>query len=270
MLANRSQQMGRVLVIAGSDPSGGAGIQADIKTITMLGQYAATALTAITVQNTQGVTAVEAISESVIAGQIDAVLRDIGADVIKTGMLHSESVIEAVLDSVNQFGFTGQWVVDPVMVATSGDRLLDETAIDMVRQQLIPAADVLTPNIPEAEVLTGQAITCLEDMRGAGKALMQMGAGAVVMKGGHMQNNTLVDLCMQSSGETIIENRRIDTKHTHGTGCTLASAIAAELSAGQSLDTAFRAAVGFVRQAIERAPGFGAGNGPLGHARVLR
>lgn len=268
MPAKLTEQMGRVLVVAGSDPSGGAGIQADIKTITMLGQYAATAITAITVQNTLGVTGIEAVTQPVIAGQIEAVLSDIGADVIKTGMLHSAIVIETVLDSADQCDFDGQWLIDPVMVATSGDRLLDERAINVVKAQLVPRADVITPNIPEAEALTGLSINGFDDMRRAADALMQMGATAVVIKGGHMKEKTLVDLCVHSGGEIHIENERIDTRHTHGTGCTLASAMAAELSAGKPLDEAFKTAVAFARLGIERAPGFGAGSGPLGHAKV--
>lgn len=265
---NQSKMLGRVLVVAGSDPSGGAGIQADIKTITMLGQYAATAITAITIQNTQGVSGVEPVPESVISGQIDAVLSDIGADALKTGMLHSKGVIETVCDALENAEYAGWLVVDPVMVATSGDRLLNEDAMDALKGRLLPKASVLTPNIPEAEALTGMAITDVDGMRAAGKAMLGMGAQAVVLKGGHLSGDKVTDICLQPDGEILVENDKIDSRHTHGTGCTLASAIAAGLSDGQSLETAFKRATEFVHQAIVKAPMLGEGNGPLGHAKV--
>lgn len=261
---------GRVLVVAGSDPSGGAGIQADIKTITALGGYAATAITALTIQNTQGVTDVLPVSADIVASQMKAVLSDVGADVIKTGMLHDIGIIEAFVDTLNATQYDGAVVVDPVMVATSGDHLLEDDAIDSLISELLPLATLVTPNIPEAAVLTGLEITTIDDMHKAGEALLKMGSDAVLIKGGHLPADVLVDILLTKDGEEMqIESSRLHTNHTHGTGCTLASAIATGLACGESMELAFSHGHAFVRAAIEKAPGFGKGNGPLGHAAVF-
>jgi hydroxymethylpyrimidine/phosphomethylpyrimidine kinase len=249
---------GRVLVIAGSDSGGGAGIQADIKTITALGGYAATAITAITVQNTLGVSAVHPVPVEIIAGQARAVLDDIGADAIKTGMLGSAEVAEAVAD------------IDPVMIAKGGAVLLQDRALAVMRARLIPTAALLTPNAPEAAVLTGLVVETTDDLRRAGEALLAMGAAAVLMKGGHVAGDVVTDLLITPAGETGFSGARIETRHTHGTGCTLASAVATGLAQGLTLEAAVARAWAYVAEAIRRAPGFGAGAGPLDHAWPMR
>ena len=259
--------MGRVLIVAGSDSSGGAGIQADIKTVTMLGQYAATAITAVTVQNTMGVSGIEAMPAGVVAAQMRSVLGDIGADAIKTGMLHDAAVIETVLAVIDDVAFGGDLVVDPVMMATSGARLLNDDAVDALRI-LIAHASLVTPNIPEAEALTGHKISTIEDMKAAAYDLLDTGVEAVLVKGGHLVGPEVSDILVSLKGECVVTSSRIDTRHTHGTGCTLASAMAAYLSVGKSLEEAFERSHDFVHNAIKAAPGFGAGHGPLGHARV--
>lgn len=258
---------GRVLIIAGSDPSGGAGIQADIKTVTALGGYASAAVSALTVQNTVGVQDVMAVPSAFVAGQITAVLDDIGADVVKTGMLFDAATIEAVGEALSRQAFSGQLVVDPVMVATSGDSLLDPDAVSALKKVLISEGALVTPNIPEASALTGIDIETPDDMAAAADRLIEMGAGAALVKGGHLGGDQLMDLLVSADGTSVtIEIERIDSRHTHGTGCTMASALATCLAKGQSLESAFASAHAFVRRAIERAPGFGSGNGPMGHA----
>lgn len=260
---------GRVLVIAGSDSGGGAGIQADIKTITALGGYAATAITAVTVQNTLGVTGVHPIPLDVIAAQARAVLDDIGADAIKTGMLGDAAVVETVAQCLDHAGGVPA-VVDPVMVAKGGAPLLAEAAIGAVKSLMIPRAALLTPNAPEAAALTGLVVETTDDLRRAGEALLAMGAQAVLMKGGHVAGDRVVDVLMTAAGETTFEGERIDTRHTHGTGCTLASACAAGLARGLRLEDAVAQAWNYVHVAMLRAPGLGAGHGPLDHGWTLR
>ncbi len=260
---------GRVLVIAGSDSGGGAGIQADIKTITALGGYAATAITAVTVQNTLGVTGVHPIPLDVIAAQARAVLDDIGADAIKTGMLGDVGVVETVASAIDLAGKVPV-VVDPVMIAKGGAPLLAEAAIGAVKSLMIPRAALLTPNAPEAAALTGLSVETTDDLRRAGEALLGMGAQAVLMKGGHVEGERVVDVLMTADGETTFEGERIETRHTHGTGCTLASACAAGLAQGLSLNEAVARAWTYVHEAMLRAPGFGAGHGPLDHGWTLR
>lgn len=260
---------GRVLVIAGSDSGGGAGIQADIKTITALGGYAATAITAVTVQNTLGVTGVHPIPLDVIAAQARAVLDDIGADAIKTGMLGDVGVVETVAAAIDHAG-KAPVVVDPVMIAKGGAPLLAEAAIGAVKGLMIPRATLLTPNAPEAAALTGLSVETTDDLRRAGEALLAMGAQAVLMKGGHVEGERVVDVLMTAHGETTFEGERIDTRHTHGTGCTLASACATGLAQGLSLNEAVARAWNYVHEAMLRAPGFGAGHGPLDHGWTLR
>jgi len=261
-------QLGRVLIIAGSDSGGGAGIQADIKTVTALGGYAATAITAITVQNTLGVSRAEPLSADLIADQARAVLEDIGADVIKTGMLGEPAVVEMVARLLDEAARPS--VIDPVMVAKGGARLLADDAIAPVRSLLVPRAALLTPNAPEAEALTGLSVATTDDLRRAGEALLKAGAGAVLMKGGHVPGPRVVDVLMTPYGETTFEAERIDTRHTHGTGCTLASAVATGLAQGQSLEAAAARAWDYVHRAILGAPGLGRGAGPLDHGWTLR
>jgi hydroxymethylpyrimidine/phosphomethylpyrimidine kinase len=263
-----SEFKGRVLIIAGSDSGGGAGVQADIKAVTMMGGYAATAITAITVQNTLGVAGVHPIPIDVVIAQAGAVLDDIGADAIKTGMLGSAEMVGAVADIIARAGACA--VVDPVMIAKGGAALLQDSAIAAVRERLIPLASLLTPNAPEAQALTGLAIETTDDLRRAGEALLALGAAAVLMKGGHVPGETVTDLLITPTGETSFSGERIDTRHTHGTGCTLASAIAAGLALGQPLEAAVANAWAYVAEAIRRAPGLGAGAGPLDHGWPVR
>jgi hydroxymethylpyrimidine/phosphomethylpyrimidine kinase len=259
---------GRVLIIAGSDSGGGAGVQADIKTVTMLGGYAATAITAVTVQNTLGVSGVYPIPADIIAAQARAVLSDIGADAIKTGMLGSLETVElvaALLDEAMR-----PTVVDPVMIAKGGATLLLTEAIDAVRTLLVPRAALLTPNAPEAQALTGIPVADADGQRRAGEALLKLGAGAVLMKGGHVPGDTVTDILMTPWGETTFSGPRIETRNTHGTGCTLASACAVGLAQGLPLEQAVSRAWGYVAEAIRSAPGLGAGHGPLDHGWLLR
>jgi hydroxymethylpyrimidine/phosphomethylpyrimidine kinase len=257
---------GRVLSIAGSDSSGGAGIQADIKAVTALGGYASTAITAITVQNTRGVSAVHPVPADIIAGQIEAVLSDIGADAIKTGMLATTEVIETVIKALDDHGDPIiPLVVDPVMVATSGDRLIDEAAVEAVRDQLLPRATLITPNVPEAEALTGGKVEDMETQQAAAEMLLEMGARAALVKGGHLEGNIVIDVLATRNGVRVFTRPRIRTRQTHGTGCTLASAIAALLAQGLPMDRAVEEAGDYLHEAIQRAPGFGEGSGPVNH-----
>jgi hydroxymethylpyrimidine/phosphomethylpyrimidine kinase len=257
---------GRVLIVAGSDSGGGAGIQADIKAVTALAAFAATALTALTAQNTLGVHAVHAVPLDFIARQIEVVLTDIGADVIKTGMLGSSAVIETVCEALERYASGIPVVVDPVMVAKGGHPLLAAEAVDALRRQLLPRAAVITPNLPEAEVLAGMTIATVADMRMATQALLALGVPAVLLKGGHLPGDEVVDLLATPDGIEAFSAPRIQTRHTHGTGCTLASAVAAGLSQGMALRDSVVRARAYVRAAIASAPGFGSGHGPLDHA----
>lgn len=262
--------MGRVLIVAGSDSGGGAGVQADIKAVTAMGAYAATAITAITVQDTLGVHGVFPIPPEVVRAQAETVLADIGADAIKTGMLGDVAMVEAVAAVLNGPGQGAAAVIDPVMVAKGGSPLLPEEAVEAVRALLIPRADLLTPNAPEAEVLTGVAVASLDDALRAGERLLVLGAKAVLLKGGHVPGDTVIDLLLTPNGETLFEGPRIDTRHTHGTGCTLASAVAAGLAKGLPLTQAVAEAWAYVAEAIRRAPALGKGHGPLDHGWTLR
>ncbi len=257
---------GRVLIIAGSDSGGGAGIQADIKAITAMDAFAATAITALTAQNTLGVHGVEPVSIPFIRQQIQVVLRDIGADALKTGMLADTPIIEAVAEELAREAPGVPLVADPVMVAKGGHRLLAEGAVEALKRVLLPLATIITPNIPEAEVLSGRDIRTTDDMRAAAESMLTLGVPAVLLKGGHMEGDVLVDLLVTPSGTTRFESPRIATRHTHGTGCTLASAIAAGLAQGMPLVGAVTRARDYVRAAMLSAPGYGAGHGPLNHA----
>ena len=256
------------MIIAGSDSGGGAGIQADIKTVTALGGYAATAITAVTVQNTLGVSGIHPIPLAIIEAQARAVLDDIGADAIKTGMLGDAATVELVARLLEEPGIPA--VIDPVMVAKGGASLLAADAVTAVRERLVPLATLLTPNAPEAEALTGLPVMTTDDLRRAGEALLAMGARAVLMKGGHVAGERVVDVLMTPDGEVVFEGERIDSRHTHGTGCTLASACAAGIAQGLPLEAAVARAWDYVHQAMLRAPGFGAGHGPLDHGWPLR
>jgi hydroxymethylpyrimidine/phosphomethylpyrimidine kinase len=259
---------GRVLIIAGSDSGGGAGIQADIKTVTMLGGYAATAITAITVQNTLGVTGVVGIDPAVVEAQGRAVLDDIGADAIKTGMLGDTATVEAVARLIDHGAVPA--VIDPVMIAKGGAALLADDAVQAVLTLMVPRAALLTPNAPEAGALTGLVVEDLDGLRAAGHALLALGAKAVLMKGGHVQGDTVTDLLITPTSERLFAAARLDSRHTHGTGCTLASACAAGLAQGLPLEAAVGRAIDYVREAIAGAPGLGSGHGPLDHGWPLR
>ena len=257
---------GRVLIVAGSDSGGGAGIQADIKTVTALDAFAATALTALTAQNTVGVHAVHPVPLDFITRQIEVVLSDIGADVVKTGMLGSSDVIATVCEALERYGAGIPVVVDPVMVAKGGFSLLEADAVDTLRRRLLPMAAVITPNLPEAEALSGMTIASVADMRVAASVLLALGVPAVLLKGGHLPGDELVDLLATPDGVEAFSAPRIPTRHTHGTGCTTASAVAAGLAQGMTLRDAVVRARAYVRAAIANAPGLGAGHGPLNHA----
>lgn len=258
--------IGRVLIVAGSDSGGGAGIQADIKTATALGAYAATAITALTAQDTHGVQGVLPTPPDFVALQMRMVLRDIGADVVKTGMLGDAATIAAVAAVLAEDAPGTPLVLDPVMVAKGGAALLDPDAVATLRRVLLPRAAVLTPNIPEAEALLGRAIPDLAAARAAAADLLALGPGAVLLKGGHLPGETVVDLLATRDGVREWAAPRIATRHTHGTGCTLATAVACGLAQGMDLADAVARARDYVRAAIAAAPGFGGGHGPMGHA----
>jgi hydroxymethylpyrimidine/phosphomethylpyrimidine kinase len=251
------------LTIAGSDSGGGAGIQADLKTFAALGVYGTSAITAITAQNTQRVTRVFELPPDLVAAQIDAVVSDIGADAVKTGMLASAAIIEAVAAKLREHGLR-PLVVDPVMVAKSGDRLLREDAVAALREQLLPLAAILTPNLPEAEVLLGRSLATWDDVRAAAKELVAMGAQAVVMKGGHREGPA-TDILYDGQEFHEYTASRVDTVNTHGTGCTFASAIAAGLARGESLHSAVAMAKAYVTKALQSAYPVGHGHGPVHH-----
>lgn len=260
----------RVLVVAGSDSGGGAGIQADIKTVTALGGYAMTAVTAITAQNTLGVKEVVGLDADFVATQMTVVLEDLGADAMKTGMLHTAAIVERVAEVVSEQARGTPLVVDPVMVAKGGAPLLEDSARDALVSRLVPLASLLTPNIPEAEALVGHPIENVEDMRRAADKLVLRGPGAVLVKGGHLDGDRVVDLLVTADGaEHSIEGPRIDTRSNHGTGCTLASAIATGLAEGLNLRDSVERARAYLRKALRTAPGLGKGHGPLNHAHTF-
>ena len=256
--------MPTALTIAGSDSGGGAGIQADLKTFAAHGVYGTSAITAITAQNTRGVRAWDAIRTDLVVAQIEAVAADIGADAVKTGMLANASIVEAVAETIVRLGLRNL-VVDPVMVAKGGDRLLEESAVDALRTHLIPLAYVVTPNLPEAELLARMPIASLDDMAEAGRRILALGPRVVLVKGGHLEGPDSIDIACTESGAVELRAPRHHTKHTHGTGCTLASAIAANLALDKHADEAIREAKAYVDGAIRHAPGLGKGHGPLEH-----
>jgi hydroxymethylpyrimidine/phosphomethylpyrimidine kinase len=260
---------GRILIVAGSDSGGGAGIQADIKTVTALGGYASTAVTALTAQNTRGVYGVIPTEPDFVRLQMRLVLEDIGADVIKTGMLHDEQTIDAVADELEASGRGARLVVDPVMVAKGGAPLLDPDAVAALKRRIVNLAAVITPNLPEAEHLAGMSIRNIDDMKHAASAMLTLGCEAVLLKGGHLDADIVTDVLATASGLDLFEAPRIQSGSTHGTGCTLASAIATGLAQGMTLKHAVQRARAFVRAAIEAAPGLGHGHGPLNHAHAI-
>lgn len=257
--------MRTALTIAGSDSGGGAGIQADLKTFAMHGVFGTSAITAITAQNTRGVTAATALPGSVVLAQIEAVLSDLGADAIKIGMLANAEIAGVVADRLA--GLTQPIVLDPVMVAKGGSRLIDDAAVGILRTRILPLATVVTANLPEAEALTGRALTSLDAMEQAARAIVGLGATHAMVKGGHLDGPP-VDVLADRHGCLRLPGSRIDTVHTHGTGCTLAAAIAARLALGETVWDAAEAAKRYVTWAIRHAPGLGEGHGPLGWGAV--
>ena len=258
-----------VLVIAGSDPSGGAGIQADLKTLTSFGVYGMTAITALTEQNSNGVFDILEIPIDFVVKQINCCLSDINANAVKIGMLHSADLISAVLEALFNNNIVSNKnvniVLDPVMVAKGGHKLLKENAIDALKNFIKVAQPILTPNIPEAEILTGIKINNLKDMKNVGKEIINLGASHVILKGGHMKARVMTDLLITSSEIHSIETSKIITNHTHGTGCTMASALSASLAKSIDIRHSFEIAHKYVNNAIKTNPKFGRGNGPINH-----
>lgn len=261
---------GRVLIIAGSDSGGAAGIQADIKSVTANGGFAMTAVTAITVQDTTAVHGVWPVPVDAVIGQMTVVLRDLGADQIKTGMLGTAQLVEAVAETLDAEAKDIGRVIDPVMVASSGARLMDEQAIGAIKSDLIPQAALVTPNAIEAEILTGRAVENVDDQRRAAEALLELGAKAALVKGGHVEGDVMTDVLQSTEGEWMFENERLDTKATHGTGCTLASSSAALLAQHVALPEAVERAVAYLQGAIRNAPNYGTGHGPVDHGWRIR
>ena len=256
--------MKRLLTIAGSDSGGGAGIQADLKTFAAHGTYGTSAITALTAQNTRGVTGVHAVPAEFVTLQIEAVVGDIGCDAVKTGMLATAAIVEAVAAAVESFDLPNL-VVDPVMVAKGGDRLLENDAVHAIETTLLRLARVVTPNVPEAEVLARMTIATLADMREAGRRILALGPAAVIVKGGHLSGDDATDLIVTASGAVALSTPRLRVSHTHGTGCTFASAVAARLALGDPLEKAARGAKDYVTGAMRHGIAVGAGHQPLGH-----
>ena len=258
----------KVLIIAGSDSSGGAGIQADIKTVTALGSYAMTAVTAVTSQNTTGVISIASISPKEISKQIEFTSKDIKPDAIKIGMLHSTGVIKSVLKSLNKIKVK-KIILDPVMIAKGGAKLISDRSIKILKSKLMKNVTLITPNIPEAEILTNIRIKTVEDMIYASSILVKMGSKNVLIKGGHLESKNVNDVFFNKSKIFIFKNRRFKTKNTHGTGCTLSSAIATYYSCGKTLKKSCEMAIKYVNHAIETGPKFGKGNGPINHLNTI-
>ncbi len=254
----------KILIIAGSDSSGGAGIQADIKTVTALGSYAMTAITAVTIQNTTGVKSIVSIDPKKISSQMEFTSKDIRPDAIKIGMLHSKSVIKSVIRSLDIIKVK-KIILDPVMVAKGGTKLIDNTAIELLKKELMKKVSLITPNIPEAEILTGTKIRTNEDMIFAASKLIELGAKNVFIKGGHLKSKFVKDIFVNKKEILIIKNRKITTSNTHGTGCTLSSAISAFFSCGKSLKKSCELATKYVNNSIRSNLNYGKGHGPINH-----
>ncbi len=266
---NRYADIKRVLIIAGSDSSGGAGVQADIKTVTALGGYAATAITALTAQNTQGVFRIIGIEPLFVAQQMEIVLRDIGADSIKTGMLYNASVIEKVIEVLENMAAGVPLVVDPVIYSKSGGCLLDKKGIASLKLRLLPHATVTTPNVREAEALSGLTIRQTGDLVVAARRILELGPTAVLAKGSYLAGDSVTDCLVWHDGSETFTVSRNASRNTHGTGCTLASALATGLAQGLALNTAVQRALEYVQESIRTAPGLGKGYGPLNHGHTL-
>ena len=265
---NQKREYYKVLTIAGSDSGGGAGIQADLKTFAANGCYGMSVITALTAQNTRGVTAIHALPPSFAVEQMTAVLTDIGTDAIKIGMLYSAELIEAVAETLNNFR-PHNIVLDPVMVAQSGDKLLQDDAIQAIKEHLMPVADVVTPNLPEAEVLLGQKIESYQDVQRAARELSRVGGRSILIKGGHMVESKSTDLLYLTEEDRFVrlEADRIDSRNNHGTGCTLSSAIAAHMAKGSDIEEAVNKAKTFIQNAIRAGAAYniGHGHGPVHH-----
>jgi hydroxymethylpyrimidine/phosphomethylpyrimidine kinase len=252
------------LTIAGSDSGGGAGIQADLKTFAAHQVYGTCAITAVTAQNTLGVTMWRAMETDLVTAQIEAVAGDMGVDAVKVGMLATAAIVEAVAAAIAELDLP-HVVVDPVMVAKGGDRLLEPEAVAAMRHELLPRAHVVTPNVPEAEVLSGLTIRSIDDMRTAGERILALGPRVVLVKGGHLAGPESIDVACTRHDTFELKTARVDTRHTHGTGCTLSSAIAANLASGLDDRTALTRAREYLDGALRHAPGIGRGHGPLHH-----
>ncbi len=258
----------KILIIAGSDSSGGAGIQADIKTITSLGSYAMTAVTAITSQNTLGVFSISKVPLKELKSQIELTSKDIKPDAIKIGMLHSSKVIDLVLNSLKKIKIK-KIILDPVMVAKGGAKLIDNKSIKIIRSKLMKKVSLITPNIPEAEILSKTKIKTTDDMIIAGKKLINLGANNVLIKGGHLKASKVFDIFINKNEIKVFQSKKINSKNTHGTGCTLSSAIATYFSCGKTLKKSCRMAINYVNHSIIAAPKYGKGHGPLNHISLL-
>ncbi|MBC7790373.1 MAG: bifunctional hydroxymethylpyrimidine kinase/phosphomethylpyrimidine kinase [Anaerolineae bacterium] len=252
------------LTIAGSDSGGGAGIQADLKTFARFGVFGTSVITAITAQNTRGVTRYSVVDDVMIRAQLDALASDLRPDAIKSGMLADANVVATVADGIRRHSLA-PYVLDPVMVATSGDVLLEPDAVASIKHDLLPLATLVTPNLDEAAILCGIRVTDVPAMEKAARLLVDMGSGAALVKGGHLRGDTVTDVLCDGGNFTRYTHARIDTRNTHGTGCTLSSAIAAHLALGASLADAVHQSLDFVHRAIALAPGLGDGHGPLNH-----
>ena len=258
----------KILIVAGSDSSGGAGIQADIKTVTSLGSYALTAITAVTVQNTKGVKSVIPLDPNKIKDQIIYSAKDIKPDAIKIGMLHSKLVIKKVLESLKILKIK-KIILDPVMVAKGGTKLISNQAIKILKLKLLKKVSLVTPNIPEAEILTGKKINNIKDMIEASNILLSLGAKNILIKGGHLNSRIMQDVFLNKHEISIFKNKKIKTKNTHGTGCTLSSAIATYYSCGKTLKRSCYLAIKYVNHAIVSRPQFGKGRGPINHLNTI-
>jgi len=258
----------KILIIAGSDSSGGAGIQADIKTVTSLGSYAMTAITAITSQNTTGVNSIMPVSSKEISNQIEFTCKDIKPDAIKIGMLHSKDIINSVYKSLKKIN-AKKIILDPVMVAKGGKKLINNQAIEILKNKFLYEADLITPNIPEVEVLTNSKILTIKDVISAGNNLLKFGAKNILIKGGHLKYKIVQDVFINKQEVVIFKSNKIKTKNSHGTGCTLSSAIATYFACGKTLKKSCEMAIKYVNHSLRTQPNFGKGHGPINHLNSI-
>ena len=259
----------KILIIAGSDSSGGAGIQADLKTVTSLGSYAMTAITAVTAQNTTGIKSILPLPIKEIINQIEFTCKDIKPDGVKIGMLHNENVAKKILALIVKLKLK-RIIFDPVMVSTSGVKLIDSRCIQFIKKKFIKKVSLITPNIPEAEILSGLKIKNLEDMIASSRVISKMGAKNILLKGGHLNSSNVTDVLLQNTKITVFKNRKIKTTNTHGTGCSLSSAISTFFSCGKNLNKSCYGAIKYVNEAIKTAPNYGTGKGPINHLNNLK